>query len=168
MVDEYSLSYSTPINTGFRARMAIVNNVGHMVYLTHASDSVNQFTVSLNLWTHEIVAPSDAQTLQRVIDQANKTEVIQIDSPWIQSRQTANRIIDVIAIGNDGFSKDTQLQVFGNPLIQVGDIINLSYSLAGINSAKYLVHEVDHVFNKGLKTTLTINSLNKSVNPTNQ
>lgn len=168
MVDEYSLSYSTPINTGFRARMAIVNNVGHMVYLTHASDSVNQFTVSLNLWTHEIVAPSDPQTLQRVIDQANKTEVIQIDSPWIQSRQTANRIIDVITIGNDGFSKDTQLQVFGNPLIQVGDIINLSYSLAGINSAKYLVHEVAHVFNKGLKTTLTINSLNKSVNPTNQ
>jgi hypothetical protein len=168
MVDEYSLSYSTPINTGFRARMAIVNNVGHMVYLTHASDSINQFTVSLNLWTHEIVAPSDAQTLQRVIDPANQTEVIQVDSPWIQSKQTANRIIDVIAIGNDGFSRDTQLQVFGNPLIQVGDIINLTYSLAGINNAKYLVHQVENVFDKGLKTTLTLNSLNKAVNPTNQ
>lgn len=168
LVDEYSLSYSTPINTGFRARMAIINNVGHMVYLTHASDSVNAFTVSLNLWTHEVIAPSDAQTLQRVLDSANVTEAIQVDSHWIQSKQSANRLIDVITIGNDGFSRDTAIQVWGNPLIQVGDIINLTYSLAGISNAKYLVHEVAHVYNKGLKTTLTLNSLNKAVNPTNQ
>jgi len=167
MVDEYSLSYSTPINTGFRARLAIANNVGHMVYLTHASDSINQFTVSLNLWTHEAIAPSDAQTITRVLDASNKSEVIQVDSAWIQSRETANRLIDVIAIGNDGFSRDTSIQVFGNPLIQVGDIVNLNYSLAGIQNAKYLVHGVNNSYDKGLKTTLTLNSLNKAVNPTN-
>jgi len=167
MVDEYSLSYSTPINTGFRARMAIVNNVGHMVYLTHASDSINQFTVALNLWTHELIAPSDAQVIQRVLDPANKSEVIQVDSPWIQSKQTANRLIDVIAIGNDGFSRDTAIQVWGNPLIQVGDIVNLTYSLAGILNGKYLVHGVEQDFKNGLKTTITMNSLNKAVNPAN-
>ena len=167
MVDEYSLSYSTPINTGFRARLAIANNVGHMVYLTHESDSINQFTVALNLWTHELVAPSDPKTLQRVIDRANAREVIQVDSPWIQSKQSAARLMDVIAIGNDGFSKDTSVQVFGNPLIQIGDIVTMDYSLAGISGAKYLVHQVSHTFDKGLKTTLTLNSLNRASNPTN-
>jgi len=43
----------------------------------------------------------------------------------------------------------------------------MDYSLAGISGAKYLVHQVSHTFNKGLKTTLTLNSLNKSSNPTN-
>ena len=167
LVDEYSLSYSTPINTGFRARLAIANNIGHMVYLTHQSDSINQFTVALNLWTHELVAPSDPQTLHRVIDRANAREVIQVDSPWIQSKHSANRLIDIITVGNDGFSKDTSVQIFGNPLIQVGDIVTMDYSLAGISGAKYLVHQVSHTFNKGLKTTLTLNSLNKSSNPTN-
>jgi hypothetical protein len=33
IVDEYSASYSTPINTGFRGKFAIVNNSSHMVYL---------------------------------------------------------------------------------------------------------------------------------------
>ena len=167
MVDEYSLSYSTPINTGFRARLAVVNNVGHMVYITHASDSINQFDVSLNLWTHEVIAPSDPQIIQRVLDYSNKSEVIQVDSPWIQSKSSANRLIDVIAIGNDGFSRDTSIQIWGNPLIQVGDIINLNYSLAGIVNGKYLVHGVDHTFNQGLKTTLVVNSINKAVNPAN-
>ena len=163
VVDEYSLSYSTPINTGFRARMAIANNANHMVYLNKQSDSLNQFAVSLNLWTHEIIALSDAQVLQKVLDPTNTSEVIQVDSEWIQSKESANKLINVIKIGNDGFSKDTAVQVFGNPLVQVGDIVTVSYRLAGISSEKYLVHEVSHVFKNGLKTTLTLNSLNRYV-----
>ena len=160
LVDEYSLSYSTPINTGFRARMAITNNAGHMVYLTKQSDSINQFTVTLNLWTHEVVAPSDPEIIQRVLDPSNISEVMQVDSPWIQSKESANKLIDVIKVGNDGFSKDTSIQIFGNPLVQVGDILTFNYSLAGLINEKYLVHEVAHVFKNGLKTTLILNSLN--------
>jgi hypothetical protein len=163
MVDEYSLAYSTPLNTGFRARMAIANNCGHMVYLTKQSDSLNAFTVSLNLWTHEVIAPSDAEIISRVLDPANIAEVIQVDSPWIQSKTSANKLIDVIKIGNDGFSKDTAVQVFGNPMVQVGDIVTLYYGLAGISGEKYLVHEVAHVFKNGLKTTLTLNSLRADI-----
>jgi len=163
LVNEYSLAYSTPINTGFRAKMAIVNNCGHMVYLNKQADSTVQTNVVLNLWTHEVIAPSDPQIIQRVLDPANISEVIQIDSPWIQSKESANKLIDVIKIGNDGFSKDTSVQIFGNPMIQVGDIVTLNYSLAGINSEKYLVHEVSHVFQNGLKTTLTLNSLTSQV-----
>lgn len=163
VVNEDALSYSTPLNTGFRAKMAIANNSSHMVYLKKDADSVNQFTVTLNLWTHQLIAPSDASLLSRVIDPANPTEVIQLDSPWIQSRESANKLLDVITIGNDGFSRDTAVQIFGNPLIQVGDILTMNYTLAGIQSQKYLVHEVAHTFDKGLKTTLTLNSLSMGV-----
>jgi hypothetical protein len=163
LVDEYSLSYSTPINTGFRARMAIANNSSHMVYLKKDSDNVNQFSVTLNLWTHEIVAQSDPEIMEKIIDKSNISEVVQIDSLWIQSKESANRLLSLIEKGIDGFSKDTTIQVFGNPLIQVGDIITVTYSLAGLKQQKYLVHSVSHAFGQGLKTTLVLNMIDKGI-----
>jgi hypothetical protein len=163
VVDEYSLSYSTPINTGFRAKMAIANNTSHMVYLSKESDSLNQFTVKLNLWTHEIIAQSDPEIIEKVIDPSNIAEVIQLDSQWIQSKEVANKLLNTVQKGIEGFSKDTTVQIFGNPLIQVGDIITISYSLAALNSQKYIVHSVSQSFNQGLKTVLVLNSLDKGI-----
>lgn len=163
LVDEYSLSYSTPLNTGFRAKMAIANNSSHMVYLSKQSDQLNNFAVNLNLYTHEIIAPSDPEIIEHVTDRSNITEVAQIDSEWIQSKEAANKMLSVIAKGFDGFSRDTTLQIFGNPLIQVGDILTVTYTLAGINQQKYLVHSVSQTFNQGLKTHLVLNSIGKGV-----
>jgi len=154
LIDEYSLSYSTPINTGFRAKMAIANNSSNMVFLRKDADSLDQFTINLNLWTHEIVAPSDPEILEVLIDQSNSSEVAQLDSEWIQSKQAAQRMLKTVQMGIEGFSKDATLNIFGNPLIQIGDIITLTYSLNGINQQKYFVHFVSHSFNQGLETRL--------------
>ena len=159
LIDEYSLSYSTPLNTGFRAKMAIANNSPHMVFLHKEADALDQFTINLNLWTHEIIAPSDPEILEVVIDPSNIGEVVQLDSEWIQSKQAAQRMLKVIAMGIDGFSKTVRLNIFGNPLIQVGDIVTLTYYLKGINSQKYFVNSVDHNFSNGLETSLTMNRI---------
>ena len=154
LVDEYSLSYSTPINTGFRARMAIANGRPHMVILKKDSDELNDLTNNFNLWTHEIVAPSDPEIIEQVIDSSNMSEVVQLDSEWIQSKQAAYKMLKVIQMGIEGFSKSVSLNIFGNPLIQVGDVVTLSYSLNGINQQKYFVHSVSHGFSQGLQTSL--------------
>jgi hypothetical protein len=159
LVTENSLSYSTPINTGFRARMAIANNSSHMVFLTKESDDLIRVTVNLNLWTHEIVAPSDPEIIESIIDQSNIAEVIQLDSEWIQSKSAANKMIKIVEMGINGFSIDTSLNIFGNPLIQVGDVVTLSYNLNGINQQKHIVTSVSHSFNQGLITTLRLNRL---------
>lgn len=163
LVDEYSLAYSTPINTGFRAKMAIANNSNHMIYLSKQSDQLNQFTINLNLWTHELVAPSDPEVIEYIVDPGNISEVAQIDSEWIQSKEAANKMLVNISRGLDGFSKDITIQMFGNPLIQVGDIITLNYLLVGINQQKYVVHSVSHSFLDGLSTTLVLNMVDKGV-----
>jgi intracellular sulfur oxidation DsrE/DsrF family protein len=154
LIDEYSLSYSTPINTGFRAKMVIANNSSNMVFLHKEADDLDQFTINLNLWTHEIVAPSDPEILEVLIDQSNSSKVAQLDSEWIQSKQAAQRMLKLVQMGIEGFSKDANLSIFGNPLIQVGDIITLTYSLNGISQQKYFVHSVSHSFNQGLETRL--------------
>lgn len=154
IVDEYSLSYSTITNTGFRARMAIANGRPHLVFLKKDSDAINDLTVVLNLWTHELVAPSDPEIIEQVIDPSNMSEVVQLDSAWIQSKQAANKLLKVVQMGIEGFSKSAELEIFGNPLIQVGDVITLSYSLNGISQQKYLVHSVSNNFDQGLNTSL--------------
>jgi hypothetical protein len=159
LVTENSLSYSTPINTGFRARMAIANNSPHMVFLTKESDDLIRVTVNLNLWTHEIVAPSDQEIIETVVDQSNIAEVVQLDSEWIQSKSAANKMIKIVEMGLNGFSVETGLNIFGNPLIQIGDVVTLSYNLNGISQQKHIVTSVSHSFNQGLTTTLRLNRL---------
>jgi hypothetical protein len=156
LVDEYSLAYSTPINTGFRARMAIANGSPHMIHLKKDSDDVNNVTVNLNLWTHEIVAPSDPEIIESIIDHSNLSETVQLDSEWIQSKQAAYKMLKVVQRGVEGFSKTVSLNIFGNPLIQVGDTVTLSYSLNGIVEQRYLVHSVSHNFSQGLSTSLNL------------
>jgi hypothetical protein len=159
LVDEYSLSYSTPINTGFRAKMAIANNSSNLVFLHKEADDLDQFTINLNLWTHEIVAPSDPEILEAIIDPSNISEVAQLDSEWIQSKQAAQRMLKVISMGIEGFSKTVSLNIFGNPLIQVGDIVTLTYSLNGISSQRYVVSAINQTFEQGLNTRLTLNRI---------
>lgn len=156
LVTDNSLSYSTPINTGFRARMAIANNSPHMVFLTKESDDLVRVTVNLNLWTHEIVAPSDPEIIEAIIDPSNMSEVVQLDSEWIQSKSAANKMLKTVQMGIDGFSTVISLNIFGNPLIQVGDVVRLSYNLNGISNQNYIVTSVSHSFNQGLSTTLSL------------
>lgn len=159
LIDEYSLAYSTPLNTGFRAKMAIANNSPHMVFLHKEADALDQFTINLNLWTHEIIAPSDPEILEVVIDPSNIGEVAQLDSEWIQSKEAAQRMLRVISMGIEGFSKTVTLDIFGNPLIQVGDVVTLTYYLKGIRDQKYFVNSINHSFSSGLQTKITMNRI---------
>ena len=156
LVNDNSLAYSTPLNTGFRGRMAIANGSPHMIHLKKDADDLNNLTVNLNLWTHEIIAPSDPEIIESIIDYSNLSETVQIDSEWIQSKQAAYKMLKVVQRGIEGFSKNVSLNIFGNPLIQVGDIVSLSYSLNGIAGQRYLVHSVSHEFSQGLSTSLKL------------
>lgn len=162
-VDQASLSYSAPINTGYRTKMMIANNSPHLVWINKESDGSDTTNIRFNLTTHEIIAQSDPEIIEKVIDKSNSLEVAQIDSEWIQSKQSALNLLSLIEKSIDGFSNDTSLNIFGNPLIQVGDVIKLTYPLAGINQRKYLVHSISQSFSNGLTTSLTLNSIDKGI-----
>lgn len=159
IVDEYSLAYSTPLNTGFRAKFAIANNSPFLVWIHKEPDQLNQTSTRLVIWTHEIVAQSDPAILEKILNQNNTTEVAQIDSKWIQSSYAAEKMIGLISYAIDGFSRDTSIKIFGNPLIQLGDIISLTYKLTGVNQQKFVVQSVRHSFNNGLETDLVLNAV---------
>ena len=159
LVTEDSLSYSTPLNTGFRARMAIANSSPHMVFLTKESDEVIKVAVNLNLWTHEIVAPSEPEILEALLVESNGGDTAQLDSQWIQSKSAARKMLRIVEMGVDGFSTKLSLSIFGNPLIQIGDVVTVSYALNGMLNQKYLVTSVSQSFDSGLSTTLGLSGI---------
>lgn len=163
LVDEYAVSYSTPLNTGFRAKFALANNSPHLVYLKKDSDELNQFVVNLNLWTHEVIVPSDPENIEHIIDGGNMSETMQIDSSFIQSRDSAEKLLKLVGHSIDNFSKDVSLSVYGNPLIEIGDIVLVDYPLLGVNQQKYVVHSVQNSFNNGLSTKLNLNMINRGI-----
>lgn len=161
-VNDYDVSSSTVANTGFKGKFILVNNSSHLIFTSKEADDLNQFTTKLNVWTHNIIAPSDQQLIEKVVNKSNSSEIVQIDSEWIQSDTAAYKILNVIASGLDGFSKEVSLNIFGNPLIQVGDVINLTYSLKGISGQNYLVRGVSQSFDQGLSTQLSLIALEAS------
>jgi hypothetical protein len=159
LISENALSYSSILNTGYRAKFAIANSSPHLVFLNSEASKDNNFDINLNLYTNEIIAPADTELVEYVVDQSNAVEVAQMDAEWIQSKEAAEKTLRLIQQGLEGFSKDVSLSIFGNPLIQVGDIVTLSYSLNGISQQKYVVHSVAQNFSNGLSTSLTLNRI---------
>jgi hypothetical protein len=159
LVPENSVSYSTLRNTGHKGKIAIANNSSHIVFVKKDADSVNNFAVNFTMWTPEAIVHSDPELIEKIIDIGNASEVVQLDTKWIQTKDAAYKTMKIIEFGMTGFAKDITLNIFGNPLIQVGDIITLTYNLKGISQQKCLVSAVSHSFSSGLATTLTLNRI---------
>ena len=159
IVTQESVAYSTPLNTGFRARMALANNSPHVVLLTNEPNEIVKTKVNLKLWTNEIIAPSEPDILEALIDDSNQNDVAQLDSEWVQSRLAGQKMLKIVESALDGFATTVTLEIFGNPLIQIGDPIDLSYDLNGIEDQRYVVTAVSHSFSDGLSTSLTLSRI---------
>jgi hypothetical protein len=159
IVTQESVAYSTPLNTGFRARMALANNSPHVVLLTNEPNEVVKTKVNLKLWTNEIIAPSEPDILEALIDDSNQNDVAQLDSEWVQSKFAGEKMLKIVESALDGFSTTVTLNIFGNPLIQIGDAVTLSYNLNGMVNQKHVVTAVSHSFSNGLSTTLTLSRI---------
>jgi hypothetical protein len=49
------------------------------------------------------------------------------------------------------------MQVFGNPLLNVGDIISITHPLQGLdagNSERFIVTNINHSYDQGLQTNI--------------
>jgi hypothetical protein len=154
-----ALAYSTIVSTGFRAKFAVVNNSRFVVWTKTGPDLTKIISSQFMLLSRGVVVLTEQQTLERVLNAQNINEVVEIQSDWVQSPKSANSILGTIARASDAFSKDITLQLFGNPLIQVGDIISLDHKVKNIVGLTFFVQSVKQDFNQGLMTTLVVNQI---------
>lgn len=88
--------------------------------------------------------------------------VAEIDSDWIQSEKAAQAVADWIAEHWANGADELQVEVFGNPLFEVGDVVAVEFPLKNMTAAthKYFVTSIRTQFNEGLSTELTLRRKN--------
>jgi hypothetical protein len=83
---------------------------------------------------------------------------VEIENDWIQSEAMATEIGEWIIKWWAGGCEEITVEAFGNPLIQIGDLVSVNYPAKSMDTLthKYFVVGVENVFDKGLSTNLTL------------
>lgn len=84
----------------------------------------------------------------------------EISSPWIQSKAMAQDIADWLKANWSAKPRRITLEVFGNPLIELGDLVNVEYDEKHINGT-FVVIGITHEFDNGLTTKITLTERNE-------
>ena len=171
-VQEDALSYSDVLNSGFRAKFAAINTYPYAIWTKKESDPISSTTVDFAVNTQYLLSLGMEKNIEKIIDEKNN-ELLEIQTDWIQSSESARSIVNTIALAVDNFSKDTTITLFGNPLIQIGDVASVQYNLLNIGydaslgnqPLKYFVQSVKQSYNQGLTTTLTMNKITYTGDP---
>lgn len=87
-------------------------------------------------------------------------QVTMFDTQWIQTREAAKGLADFVVSQWSKSTIDLDMQVFGNPIIQVGDIVSVDYASRGFNSTtKFVVRSIDHDMSTGITTRIGLRSI---------
>jgi hypothetical protein len=163
------IAMSTIFSTPFRFSMILVNNNknNQLVWLCKNSikgePSVNPFTLDAN-FMHQ----TDSVIIDRIINPANLQNSVTLKTSWIQSKDEAEKLLSKTTYFANSFNTNVNLQIFGNPLVQVGDICKFVYTAKRIgydpensnpNPVYFLVKEVNQDFTGGLTTNLSLKPL---------
>ena len=82
------------------------------------------------------------------------------DSTWIQSEADAKSLFNWIKGQWSKQQQSINMEIFGNPVIEVGDIITVNYAKNGLDGTqKFLVTNVNSNFDGGLSTSITARSI---------
>jgi hypothetical protein len=111
---------------------------------------------------------TDPIVLERVIDASSIANSIQLSTNWVQSDHDAKVLLNKIGLLANSFNNEVSVTIFGNPLIQTGDICQFAYSLKrlgydpedeNVKTKMFLVKSVNHNYGAGLKTELVLKPL---------
>lgn len=88
--------------------------------------------------------------------------VAEIDSEWIQTEDAAQAIANWIAAHWAGGSDELQVEVFGNTLFEIGDLVAIDYTAKDMSPSthQYFITGIDTDFDAGISTTLTLQRKN--------
>lgn len=140
--------------TNFGAEAYVLNNSGFATALSSDTES-----------TFMVYGYSISKTGTIEYDNFDKNlytseEPIIFQTNWLQNEYDVKALADWI---KGQWSKKQNLvtmQIFGNPLLQVGDVISIDYAYHGLTtSQKFIILSISHNYENGLNSTITCRSI---------
>lgn len=100
----------------------------------------------------QVVAKNDGQIRKRGRIDA------EIASQWIQSKDAAQNLADWITAHWSDAADEQTVEIFGNPVLEVGDVVAVDYTKESMATAthKYYVLKAATAFDGGLSTTVVL------------
>lgn len=140
--------------TSFGAEVYVINNSGTYIPL---DDSEFYSFYILGKYI------SQSGVLEYVDNSASEYSVqepVIFESKWIQKQADVVNLANWIKEIWSNKQTIINLEVFGNPLLSVGDVITATYPYNNLsNSDKFVVTNISHEFREGLRTTITARTL---------
>lgn len=154
-----SLVAGTPQN----GRFAVINLATESVWLS-ASAGVE---VAPQLFVKaKVIVPGDQYEISKILPDSTGTYEISIESDFIQTRDQAETVLRMISRSISNPTKSINVKIFGNPLIQLGDVVKFNFYTNKIQSSPedfYVVSKIQQEYSDGLSTSLTLKPLTRSV-----
>jgi outer membrane lipoprotein-sorting protein len=142
----------------------VLNNAGTFVPLADGQ------TRSFQVVGDQIIATDPFEYIDPEIAKLKDIEIVGFDSTWIQKEREAKELSTWM---KDQWSRQQtaiDIQCFPNPLIQVGDLVEISYPLnsiyasddtipSGKSASKYVILDIGHSWDSGLSTSVKCRSI---------
>jgi len=160
----FPLKFSTGLNKSVKILGEKRSNFGGEVYVLNNSSALtplnDQQSASFYIYGNTI-APSGMleYTTDEIPEYVNQEPVI-FESRWLQNLSDVEALGQWIKSNIVNKGKTVSMEVFGNPLISVGDIVNIKYTYQGLaGTEKFIVLSVQHNYNEGLSTSIVCRTL---------
>lgn len=167
-VGKGAVSLSGVYGTTQTARFAAMNLSNETVFLNAEGfgDTLNGAENGLLQIVANTVIPGDQYELKKLVPGGRNSYEITIDTESVQSESQAEAVASMISRSFSYQYKSINVKIFGNPLIQIGDIVKFNFYsgkvISGTNDY-YIITRVSHDFDSGLSTTITIKPLIQTV-----
>ena len=149
----------------FTMETFILNNSGTYTML---SDGETKFFKVIG---DSIVKSDSYEYIDPTLTAIDKEEQFAFDSNWIQKESEAKALSDWMKTQWSKQQSILELEIFSNPLIQIGDVVEVSYPISNIYSSedtivpsgfaasKYVVLDINHDWVDGPSTRLLCRSI---------
>jgi cell wall-associated NlpC family hydrolase len=167
-VGKNAVALSGVYGTTQTARFAAMNLSNETVFLNAEGygELLNGADNGLLQIVANTIIPGDQYELKKLVPGGRNSYEITIDTESVQSESQAEAVASMISRSFSYQYKSIEVRIFGNPLIQIGDIVKFNFYSGKVTSGTndyYIVTRVKHDFEQGLSTTLTIKPLIETV-----
>jgi hypothetical protein len=140
--------------TSFGAEVYVINNSGTFVPLDDSG--LHSFAVIGNY----IVTSGQHEYVSNTLSETTVVEPAVFESAWIQTESDAKNLTKWIETQWSKQQAVVDMEIFGNPLISVGDVISVNYPKNNLTGTeKFIVTSVRNSFEGGLQTSITARSI---------
>jgi len=138
------------------AEIFVINNASSFIPLSVGNEQ--QFFVLGNY-----VDNGSQHEYTEEVNESSALEPATFQSMWIQSESDAKALYGWIKNQWSKQQQSVNMEIFGNPAIEVGDIITISYPKNDLDGTKkFLVTNVNTSFDEGVSTSITARSIYSS------